>query len=366
MKPVNGIALLLLSLVTCQSALGQGALTPPGAPAPTMKTLDQIAPGTIVTNVPYTITAPGRYCLATNLVAGVGVNGITIAADGVTLDLNGFELRGTFDSQTAISVSGSRYNLTIRDGSIRGWDAGGIQAGTARNALVENLHVAQNAEHGITLGSNAIVRACVAEGNTVGAVGIAVGPGSVVQDSVARGNNSAGIQTGVGSVVRDCVATKNATGIVVGNDCSVQRCVATGNASNGIHAGDDSLVTACVANENAQTGIAGGWTVMVLDSLTNTNAVHGIDVGTDSTVRGSVACWNGQAGIRVDSRCTIDGNKAIHNGIGFQLTSDRNLFVRNYARVNATNFNFSGVQTYGRTNAIVGEISADPWSNFTN
>src|SRR6478735_5297203 len=80
------------------TAFGQGALTPPGAPAPTMKSLDQVEARTIVnsTNTPgdasntFIISAPGSYYLTGNLTGVSGKSGIQINADDVSLDLNGF------------------------------------------------------------------------------------------------------------------------------------------------------------------------------------------------------------------------------------------------------------------------------------
>src|SRR5262245_41419785 len=82
------------SLTKC---FAQGGLTPPGAPAPTMKTLDQIEPRIDVAklsgdaNSQAIITNAGSYYLSTNLAVSKTI-GITIAAAGVTLDLNGFEI----------------------------------------------------------------------------------------------------------------------------------------------------------------------------------------------------------------------------------------------------------------------------------
>jgi hypothetical protein len=53
------------------SALGQGVLTPPGSPAPTMKTLSQVEPRTPISSVPYTITESGSYDLTTNLTSTI-------------------------------------------------------------------------------------------------------------------------------------------------------------------------------------------------------------------------------------------------------------------------------------------------------
>ena len=80
--------LALVSAFSLQpsSLLAQGSLTPPGAPAPTMKTLQQIEPRTAITNTgAVTISQPGSYYLTANLAVSSG-DAITIATNGVTLD----------------------------------------------------------------------------------------------------------------------------------------------------------------------------------------------------------------------------------------------------------------------------------------
>jgi len=54
---------------SASTCLAQGSLTPPGAPAPTMKTLDQIEARTPITNTTnlVTISQPGSYYLTHNL-----------------------------------------------------------------------------------------------------------------------------------------------------------------------------------------------------------------------------------------------------------------------------------------------------------
>src|SRR5437016_303642 len=91
---VVGLAVLASGALALQ-IFAQGPLTPPGPPAPTFKTLDQLEPRTPISALPATITASGSYYLTTNLtctLCGGGTNGITITANDVTLDLMGFAL----------------------------------------------------------------------------------------------------------------------------------------------------------------------------------------------------------------------------------------------------------------------------------
>src|SRR5262249_30290848 len=94
MKPYLPSLPTLLVIGHWSLVISQGPLTPPGAPAPTMKTLDQIEARTPISSAPFTITNSGSYYLTTNLSVSTG-NAITIATNGVTLDLNGFTISST-------------------------------------------------------------------------------------------------------------------------------------------------------------------------------------------------------------------------------------------------------------------------------
>ena len=81
---------LLIATIATASIFSQGSLTPPTGPAPSMKTLGQIEPRVPIEKLPFTISAPGAYYVAANLAVPANSTGITIDANQVTLDLNGF------------------------------------------------------------------------------------------------------------------------------------------------------------------------------------------------------------------------------------------------------------------------------------
>src|SRR4029434_7246959 len=92
------LALILSAFHVPHSAFCQGPLTPPGVPAPTMKTLDQIEARTPLAggSTPIIVSQPGSYYLTGNVTISTTDHGITIAGvvKNVTIDLNGFTLAG--------------------------------------------------------------------------------------------------------------------------------------------------------------------------------------------------------------------------------------------------------------------------------
>ena len=201
----TAIALLLSTLnPQLSTCFAQGSLTPPGAPAPTMKSLSQIEPRTAVTNTgAVTISQPGSYYLTTNITVASG-NAIAITADNVTLDLNGFTLLSTNPAATGygILLSGTRANIAILNGHIVGGvtETGGVYSGSGfdsgigygaqpRNVRVTGLSVRGCESSGIYLGTDStIVESCAVY--TVGYVGIY---SQTISDSIAADCGTLGI-----------------------------------------------------------------------------------------------------------------------------------------------------------------------------
>ena len=134
-----------------------------------------------ITSVPYTISTSGVYCLARDFARVFRENldaAITVKADHVVVDLNGFTLQALADASVpgpgpvpgATLAAGihalDRSHVTVTNGTIRGFHRGvfleGMGDGTAgeQGHVVEGVNADGNAHEGIVVeGSGSIVRA---------------------------------------------------------------------------------------------------------------------------------------------------------------------------------------------------------------
>jgi hypothetical protein len=358
MKTFASLALAAVLLLPA-SAIAQGSLTPPGAPAPMMKTLDEIdaklEKRTPITSLPFTINAPGSYYLAGSLGAIFGGDGITITADDVTLDLNGFSLyvspiaSGTLNG---VYVPGAQKNLLIRNGTIRGWGASGINsigAFGALNCQFENLRLSNNGAAGL-YAVNSAVRNCVAISNTVG---------FNLQSSSVTGCNAAN-NTGAGFLVTDSSlhessANSNATGVSA-SQSTVSGCSVSYNSSTGIST-QYGTVSGCTAYGNHVGITAGGSTVS--GCTVNTNDGNGITAQGGCMILNNTCNYNGNLMIASGIAGTGGGNRiegntvaaTQHFGNGVAVAGGGNLIIRNSATANATNF--SGITATDSAGPIV-------------
>jgi hypothetical protein len=358
----NSIKLLLAVGISAfcllPSAFGQGALTPPGAPAPTMKTLAQIEPRTPISSAAYfTISSPGSYYFTTNLTVPSTDFGILIESGNVTVDLNGFTLQGAPGSYDGIDISGTYTNITVRNGTITGCGQNGISAdaGYSCNLVFEHLTISAN-----------------------GSDGIVTQAGSVVRDCCSISNGFFGIYCN-GGLISGCMSRNNGNYGIYANDCTVRDCQVEGNNSTGI-AADYSVVRDCLVRSNAVYGIyAAGSTVSGCCVSGNTDA--GILVnGDDCQIIGNNCCGNNisgnvnYAGILIYyNNSRVEDNYVIGNrnaGIWvFNNGYTNNIVVKNTVIGNgANNYNIPTGQIYGPliTNTVSGVITnSNPWANFS-
>lgn len=195
MKTKTLLTTIISTIFILPSVFGQGALTPPGAPAPTMKSLDQIEPRTPISYVGYYVGSSGSYYLTTNLIGSTSYKGIIIASDNVTIDLNGFTLQGVSGSFSGINIYGGHTNIVVRNGIVTGWGNNGIDWNypnlpAPQNVVLEHLTVSANGHNGIVTANGYSVSDCSILNNQW--VGILVdGDGSQVVDNTLSGNNAA-------------------------------------------------------------------------------------------------------------------------------------------------------------------------------
>jgi hypothetical protein len=170
---------------------------------------------TAITSLPYNISAQGIYCLRGNLNTSMAIgHAITINADNVVLDLNGFKLDG-LSGGTGTLADGiyayQRKNITIRNGTVRGFMEGILLGDfepftTSQSHLIEDIRADMNTYVGIqVVGRGNIIRnnqVVNTHGSTTNKSPLAIvayGPGArVINNDVIETKEQSGAGAAVG------------------------------------------------------------------------------------------------------------------------------------------------------------------------
>ena len=339
--------------------------------------------------IPYTVTNSGSYVVTENLAGSVGSNGIIIAASDVTLDLNGFIVRGVPSSLSGIAVTGNRLNVIIKNGAVRSWGVNGISAQTASNSVAQDIQSSNNGQDGIVMGSGASVLGCNSINN--GRDGITLQASSLAAGINVRANGRYGI-TATEFCLLDGVISRenNSTGIKVGQVCNVIQSSLRANRGAGIEIGVGGLVSDCSVLENASNGVVAlnsGVKIQRLSAFGNGG--FGVVGAAGTMVEGSAIRRNTNGGVRVQSYSfvtdnmldqnqtgpgvlvsgvysRVENNHATMNTVGFTISGSNNLVVLNSAVRNApTNYLYSVTNNFYDT--VVNPGSTDnneDWGNY--
>ena len=344
------------------SDVNAGSLEPPGPPAPTMKSLQQVEPRIPITSLPFVISAPGSYYVTGNLTGVSGQNGISIGASFVSIDLNGFTLTGVPGSASGIEAGANTKHITIGNGAVRSWGGSGIQLTDTIQAQVHDMRADGNVGWGVAVGPHSIVRATTAAANVNGIYALT---GSAVVGCTAINNQTGIFLTGHGTV-SDSTASSNTVGFLVDTGSTATDCAASSNAVAGFSLGSGSRVTHSAARQNQVGILAAGTTGVSIEECTaNSNTDDGIQVSARARVVGNVAHLNTNDGIEATgNQNQIEDNEVTVNGTGIRLTAGTsgNLIVRNNAGNNTVEYSIPGGQKLGPISTD--PATAGPWANF--
>jgi parallel beta-helix repeat protein len=207
--------------------LGMAAMIAWGAPAGAVDGTIEINQAKVMASggFPYVISASGSYRLTGSLKAPASTSGISVTANNVTIDMNGFSIAGSGSTSglvNGVSASGLA-DVTVENGTITGM---GLAIALGNSGIVRNVHADANG-FGIDVGDNSVVEGCTTNNSTTD-YGIACGgSGCAISGSTANGNADEGIFcSGSGCQITGNTANDN---IGVGIDCQSNACVISGN-----------------------------------------------------------------------------------------------------------------------------------------
>jgi hypothetical protein len=262
---------------------------------------------------PVEILNPGSYVLTDDLTVPGGTDGIDLDSGKVSIDLNGFSIRGpvtcsgtpvTSCSSTDDSVGVSaveeffwQEEISVQDGYISGFADVGIALGARSN--IADLVVTQNGR------------------------GVTVGEGSTIQRVKAYRNRRDGFSVGDNSILRDIQAQANGTNGITASETVIRGAVARGNAEEGIVGNNGTVIRDATVVSNGSTEFHDGIVLtgrgLVADSTVSLNAGYGVSCGAvRSGLDGVVLSQNSQTASHTSeysAGCTPMGDVVCDNGV---------------------------------------------------
>lgn len=238
---------------------------------------------------PVQLVQPGSYVLTGQLTPPDDTTALLVSAsaEGSTIDLNGFEIRGpeACSGTPVTSCSGTA-------------SADGISGSSTASVTVKNGRISGMARVGILLGRDATIEQVEVE--ACGSAGISLGDASTVVGARAERNLFQGIN--------------------LGRDARVRSVHVAGNGSQGVIAGDGAVVSTTTSHQNGMSGIYLESGSLMKDATVSESGSYGVNLEGDAAVIDSVVRNNSGVGIRCQAAAAVQGNTLAGNGAG-PLTS---------------------------------------------
>ncbi len=319
-----------------------------------------------IDSLPYTISVTGSYYVTANLNGPVG---ITITTSNVTLDLNGYTLKGTpGNTSEGIKVTIAATNIVIRNGGVTRWGKEGIKASMASNSNFTELQILNNSLDGLTAGNNNLASFIVASNNTFD--GIDFGESASIYHCTAANNQNDGIEADAGSSISECTARDNVQhGIRTTGSSTLSLNTCTENNGHGFSCGSGSNVSQNTASNNGLCGFYLSNSGMATDNVSRNNGNHGFEWLNDCVLQSNSASLNAWSGFNT----AYTGGKLDNNSSSVNLQHGYNIqnaggcvITRNTATGNGINaFNVAGGNTFATvvTSATI-NTNTNPFANF--
>ncbi len=268
---------------------------------------------TPITTLPFRINKCGSYFLADCLHGRSGTGGITIAANNVTVDLNGFTVQGVSGSENGIEIRSGFHNVRVFNGNVLGWGEEGLLSEIGATGIqIDHVRFSNNGANGVNIQD------------------IPPGPmgepaAAIVTDCIAEENGKRGFAGRNGVEFVRCVAVRNNVGIGV-TDGLVKDCLIEKNDDVGLDLGNHARATDNVIVLNNSAAVAMNNIPQVL--ITGNGCfLEDNDIGINQF----------GAGIRLDpsgapgpaSQAVIRGNSVFSCSGGIEVLTSRNVVVEN-------------------------------------
>jgi hypothetical protein len=181
-------------------------------------------------------------------------DGVVVGASGITIDLNGFAIKGDEGSgDYGVDDSGAYDHVAIKHGVLRNFETGIYAPGGADAISVANVAAVRNANAGLfVVGDLTSIRSSTFAANSFDGIEI-MGDSATIRSSTAAGNRDVGISVvGASALVRSAGASANNVGIYVnGDEAEVRSSSTFANGNLGMRvSGNAPIVTGNRADGN--------------------------------------------------------------------------------------------------------------------